>query len=137
MNKLSFKKSVLINLPWLISGAFLVGYYYWANYNYSELVNYSQADVYIKNFLLFPCLVLTIFQLHIFRKINFFKNIQIWTACFISSFYFALDSNILFFMKTATIYYTTYVLAVLFVPFLLLSQFLYWLYLLFRYFKLR
>ena len=131
---MSFKKNLIINLPWIIS-AILLTYHQVSGNNNLGIYDISLD---IQEYFLLPISIIVITQPFIWKKFNLHYKINLagWAATFISAFYFTLDANILFFMKTATIYYSSLFSMVL-VPILLMFQFGYWLFLLFRYFRLR
>ena len=130
-----FKKHILANLPWLVSLIFLIFYFLIGN---SELGSWKLYKT-LQIFFLLPNLVLVLIQLILWKKLElpFKTNLAGWTAIFITSFYYALDANILFFLKTATIYYTTFIFYKLVAPLLVVAQIGIWLLLLFRRLRLR
>jgi hypothetical protein len=126
---MSFKKILLINLLWLWSLIFILLYYLIGNTEFGSWTLYKV----LQRYLLLPNLLVLLGQLIVWKKHSFLLKVNFlgWISTFIATFYYNLDANILFFVKTSTIYYTFFILSFL-VPFLLIAQIAVWLFFLFR-----
>ena len=121
--KIPFNKQLLINLPWLGSALFVLH----SHYNYNREMKYFAL----------LSLIALISQIFIWKEINLSYKINLagWVGITLASFYYCLEYNSLFFLKTATVYYSTLILYNWAMPLLLFIQIAIWLFLLFRRFR--
>lgn len=127
-----FRKAALVNLPWLL--CVLIIFYVRQCGNFD--LGFWELPRPYRKILVFITLVLVFYQPILWKKSQFSlrKNLTGYLATALLVFYYNLDANILFFIKTATVYYSS-LFSLLATPFLFAIQILVWLYLGFR--KLR